>query len=151
MVDNYRIDKEKKMNIEPNMDDIIRYFSQQNFASNSGMKFVSISKGYAKTEMEIEKIHLNVLGTVHGGAIFTLADMAFAAASNSHGYVAVGINADISYVKAARGGILYAEAKETSLHPRISTYVVNVTDDKNEIVAIFNGMAYRKKDELAIP
>ncbi|WP_340820834.1 hotdog fold thioesterase [Methanolobus sp. WCC4] len=134
-----------------NMDDIKRYFSQECFASNSGMILTEVSKGYAKAEMMIEKRHLNILGTVHGGAIFTLADMAFAAASNSHGNVAVAINADISFVKAAFEGTLCAEAKETSISPKISTYVINVTDEKGDIVAIFNGMAYRKKNRLDIP
>ncbi|WP_242492554.1 PaaI family thioesterase [Methanolobus psychrotolerans] len=132
-------------------DGINRYFSQENFASNSGMKFTFIAQGYAKAEMKIEKRHLNVLGTVHGGAIFTLADMAFAAASNSHGTVAVAINADISFVKAVSEGTLYAEAKETSINPKISTYVVDITDADGDIVAIFNGMGYRKKNKLAIP
>jgi acyl-CoA thioesterase len=77
--------------------------------------------------------------------------MAFAAASNSHGTVAVAINADISYVKAVSEGRLYAEAIETSINPKISTYVVNITDEEGDIVAIFNGMGYRKKNRLAIP
>ncbi|MBP1908349.1 PaaI family thioesterase [Methanolobus bombayensis] len=134
-----------------NIDDIQRYFAQECFASNSGMKLTEVSKGYAKAEMKIERKHLNVLETVHGGAIFTLADMVFAAASNSYGNVAVAINADISFVKAATEGTLYAEAKETSINPKISTYVVNVTDDRGDIVAIFNGMTYRKKNRLKIP
>jgi acyl-CoA thioesterase len=141
----------ESMETQENMDDIKRYFSQECFASNSGMNLTLISKGYAKAEMEIEKRHLNILGTVHGGAIFTLADMVFAAASNSHGNVAVAINVDIAYVKAAIKGTLYAEAKETSINPKISTYVVHVTDDEGDIVAIFNGMAYRKKNKLEIP
>ncbi len=139
------------METQENMDDIKRYFSQECFASNSGMDLTFVSKGYAKAEMKIEKRHLNILGIVHGGAIFTLADMAFAAASNSHGTAAVAINVDIAYVKAASKGSLYAEAKETSINPKISTYVVNVTDEEGDIVAIFNGMAYRKKKKLEIP
>ncbi|MEZ5335293.1 MAG: PaaI family thioesterase [Methanolobus sp.] len=98
-----------------------------------------------------QKKHHNILGTVHGGAIFTLADMVFAAASNSYGNVAVAINADISFVKAAIQGTLYAEAKETSINPKISTYVVNITDDQGDTVAIFNGMTYRKKNKIKIP
>lgn len=133
------------------MDDVRRYFSQKCFASNSGMILTEVSEGYAKAEMKIEKRHHNILGTVHGGAIFTLADMTFAAASNSYGNVAVAINADISFVKAVVEGTLYAEAKETSINPKISTYVVNITDDKGDIVAIFNGMTYRKKQKLEIP
>lgn len=133
------------------MDRIQKYFQQENFGKNSGMSLTEVSKGYAKVEMKIEKRHLNVLGTVHGGAIFTLADMAFAAASNSHGTVAVAINCDISFVKAVGEGYLFAEAKETSINPKISTYVVNVTNEKGDTIAIFNGMAYRKKDMLKLP
>ena len=136
---------------EFSMDDIKRYFSQECFASNSGMKLTEVAKGYAKAEMRIDKKHLNIPGSVHGGAIFTLADMAFAAASNAYGNLAVAINADISFVKAAIEGNLYAEAKETSINPKISTYVVNVTDDSGDTVAIFNGMTYRKKNKLEIP
>jgi acyl-CoA thioesterase len=130
------------------MEKMYQYFEQENFASICGMHLTDISAGYAKAEMKIEKRHLNVLGTVHGGAIFTLADMAFAAASNSHGTAAVAINADISFVKAVSEGYLYAEAKETSINPRISTYTVAVTNENGDTIAIFTGMAYRKKDKL---
>lgn len=139
------------MDEQDNMEAIKRYFAQECFASNSGMVITEVSKGYSKAEMIIEKRHLNILGSVHGGAIFTLADMAFAAASNSHGTIAVAINADISFVKAVGEGKLYAEAKETSINPKIATYVVDVTDETGDIVAIFNGMAYRKKNKLDIP
>ena len=133
------------------MDRIQKYFQQENFANISGMHLTEVSKGYAKAEMKIEKRHLNVLGTVHGGALFTFADMAFAAASNSHGTVAVAINCDISFVKAASEGYLYAEAKETSINPKIATYDVSIRDEKGDTIAIFNGMAYRKKDALELP
>jgi acyl-CoA thioesterase len=115
------------------------------------MQLTEISAGYAKAEMKIEKRHLNVLGTVHGGTIFTLADMTFAAASNSHGTVAVAINADISFVKAISEGYLYAEATETSINPKIATYTVAVTNENGDTIAIFTGMAYRKRDPLRIP
>lgn len=133
------------------MDKMYQYFQQENFATHSAMHLTEISAGYAKAEMKIEKRHLNVLGTVHGGAIFTFADMAFAAASNSHGTVAVAINADISFVKAVSEGYLYAEAKETSINPKIATYTVDVTNENGDTIAIFTGMAYRKKDALRIP
>ncbi|AFV22569.1 phenylacetic acid degradation protein [Methanolobus psychrophilus R15] len=133
------------------MDRLYKYFEQENFATISGMHLTEVSAGYAKAEMRIEKRHLNVLGSVHGGTIFTLADMAFAAASNSHGTAAVAINADISFVKAVGEGHLYAEAKETSINPKIATYTVDVTNENGDTIAIFTGMAYRKKDPLRIP
>jgi acyl-CoA thioesterase len=98
--------------------------------------------------MRLEGWHQNGLGSVHGGAIFTLADLAFAAACNSHGTVAVAVNANIYYVKAATSGTLYADARETSLGGKIATYAIDVTDEKGALIATFQGLAYRKKERL---
>lgn len=130
------------------MENMTEHFRQENFATISGMHLTNVSPGYAKAEMKIEKRHLNLLGIVHGGAIFTLADTAFAAASNAHGTVALAINADISYVTATREGTLYAEARETSINHRIATYTVDIRNEKGDMIAIFTGMAYRKKDPV---
>ena len=134
------------------MKNIKEFLKNDNFAAISGIELLEVSQGYAKAIMNIEEKHLNALKTVQGGAIFTLADLTFAAASNVYGTVTVAINANISFVKAATGESLTAEAKETSINPKISTYTVNVTDDKGNLVAIFQGMGYRKKislDELS--
>jgi acyl-CoA thioesterase len=98
--------------------------------------------------MAILPHHLNGVETVMGGAIFTLADFAFAAASNSHGTVAVAVNVSISFLKAATAGTLWAEAREISRNFKLGSYTVEVKDDQGEIVALFQGMAYRKKDKL---
>ena len=95
--------------------------------------------------METKDYHLNGVGTVHGGAIFALADFVFAAASNSHGTIAVAINASIWYVKAAFEGTLFAEAKEVSLQPKLATYSIDVTNEDRETIASFQGMVYRKR------
>ncbi len=127
------------------MENIKEFFKNDNFAALSGIELLEVSPGYAKAIMKIEEKHLNALKTVQGGALFTLADLAFAAASNAYGTVTVAINANISFVKAATGKFLTAEAKETSINPKISTSTVNITDDKGDLVAIFQGMGYRKK------
>jgi len=128
---------------------IKEFFKNDRFAARSGIELLAVSEGYAKASMRIEEHHLNGIDVVHGGAIFTLADLAFAAASNSHGTVAVAINASIWYVKAAMEGTLLAEAKEISLNPKLATYAIEVTDDSGEIVATFEGMVYRKKQTIA--
>jgi acyl-CoA thioesterase len=84
------------------------------------------------------------VGLVHGGALFTLADFAFAAAANSHDEVAVAINASISYLKGIKAGTLYAEAEELSNSRRISVYSIKITDDAGQLIAIFQGMAYKR-------
>jgi acyl-CoA thioesterase len=94
--------------------------------------------------MKIDERHQNSHGTVHGGAIFTLADAAFALASNSHNVPAAAISAHVTYIKAAREGVLSAKAEEFALNPKLATYIVTVTDGAGERVALFQGMVYRK-------
>jgi acyl-CoA thioesterase len=120
------------------------FFLSDAFARETGIELLDVSPGRARVKMEITERHKNSHGTVHGGAIFTLADTAFAAASNSHGIPAAAINATISYMKAARSGILYAEAAEFSKNPKLAVYDVRVTDENGENIALFQGMVYRK-------
>lgn len=124
------------------------FATEDKFARHNGIKLLDVALGWAKVSMKIEPYHFNGAKTVHGGAIFTLADFAFAVASNSHGSMAMGINTSVSFVKAATKGTLYAEATEQSLNAKLATYLVNVTDDDNAVVAIFQGMVYRKKEPI---
>jgi acyl-CoA thioesterase len=126
------------------MDEPKTFFVKDAYAKQAGIEFLKVSLGRAKVKMEITDRHKNSHGTVHGGAIFTLADTAFALASNSHGIPAAAINAHISYVKSATSGTLFAEAEEFSLNKKIATYTVRVTDENGENIAIFQGMVYRK-------
>ncbi|MFH0811322.1 MAG: hotdog fold thioesterase [Pseudomonadota bacterium] len=130
------------------MEDIKKFFKNDKFAEYVGIEIVEVSRGRAKAKMEITKEHLNGVNIAHGGAIFTLADLAFAVASNSHGTVAVAISASITFLKAVTGGTLFAEAEEVSLNPKLAAYKVSVTDDSGDIVAIFQGTVYRKKERV---
>jgi acyl-CoA thioesterase len=130
------------------MRSIKEFFKNDRYAARSGIELLEVSQGRARARMHIEEHHFNGIGVVHGGAVFTLAELAFAAAANSHGIVAVAINASIWYVKAAIEGTLVAEAREVSLNPRLATYSIEVRDDAGEIVAAFEGMVYRKKQTI---
>lgn len=130
------------------MDALWKYFKNDHFAERCGIELLEISPGYARAKMPLCEDHWNGLGFVQGGAIFTLADLAFAAASNSHGTVAVGVNVSINFMKAAKTGVLTAEAKEVSRNFKLGTYLVEVKDDQGDLVASFQGMVYRKKDPI---
>lgn len=131
------------------MQKIREHFENQDlFARHSGIELLEIEKGRSKARMKVESYHLNGAKTVHGGAIFTLADFAFAAASNSHGELAMGINTSTSFVKAATTGTLYASAEEVSLSRKLATYQVRVTDQDDELIALFQGTVYRKSTPL---
>lgn len=122
--------------------------NQDDFARNQGMELVALDKGYARAKMLLGKEHTNGMNIAHGGVIFTLADFAFAAASNSHGWSALSINVSITYHKAVEKGILSAEAREISCTPKLATYLVTVYDAGQEVCASFQGMVYRTKKKL---
>ena len=128
--------------------DLMSYFEKDRFASFIGINLLEIRAGYAKAKIEINEQHLNALNIVQGGVIFTLADFAFAAASNSYGQVSVGINANISYFKSPQGKILTAEAYEISATNRLANYTVDIFDEDQEIIARFTGMVYKKRDKI---
>lgn len=124
------------------------FISHDLFARHTGIELREVGEGWAKASMEIKPYHLNGAKTVHGGAIFTLADFAFAVASNSHGNLAMGINTSVSFVKAPTTGTLHAVATEQSRNPKLASYSVMITDDADSVVAIFQGMVYLKKESI---
>ena len=126
-----------------------KLFTGDKFAALTGVEIIEADKGYCKASLVIEDKHLNAAGVVQGGAIFTLADLAFGVAANSHGQHALAINVNISYLYGKSAGTLYATATEVTVPKRIGAYDVLVTDEEGEVVARFNGVVYRKKQQLA--
>jgi acyl-CoA thioesterase len=123
--------------------------TQEPYAQLLGLKLKEVSEGYALVEMTFREEMRNILGNTHGGAIFSLIDEAFEIASNSHGTVAVALNMNVTYVAPpSPGGVLQAEAKEISLTPRTATYLINVTEGDNRLIATCQALVYRKKDVL---
>jgi acyl-CoA thioesterase len=130
------------------MDDLTRFVSNDRFARHLDIELMEYGAGRASARMPISSHHLNSAGTVHGGAIFSLADAVFSAASNSHGTLALAINVSISFFKSVTGGTLYAEGREVSLNPRLATYLIDIRDGEGNAVAQFQGTVYRKKDRI---
>ena len=132
------------------IENVKRCLKKDRYAERSNIELLTVSPGNATAKMVLHPHHQNGLGTVQGGAIFTLADFCFAAACNSHGTVAVALNVSITFMKAATTGTLWAEAKEVSKNFKVGAYAVEVKDDQGDLVAQFQGLAYRKKDKLPV-
>lgn len=132
------------------MEKITKFFSRDRFASLCGIKIVKAEPGYAVVEMDIEEKHLNATDIIQGGAIFTMADFAFAVASNAEGQVTLSVNANITYYKTATGQKITAEAREVSEGSRITGYNVDVLDENQELIARINMVGYRKKERIAL-
>jgi acyl-CoA thioesterase len=132
------------------MDDMNKYyelFKKDRFAVENGMELIKVEPGYAETRMIIEPRHMNGYGTVQGGAMFTLADYAFAAAANSKGFVTVSYDSSISFFKPPKGRFITAKATEVSAGRRLCTYSVDVFDEDNKLVARLTGNGYIKNEQ----
>lgn len=114
------------------------------FATVNGITLEDVSTGTATAKMIINEQHLNGLGTVQGGAIFTLADLASAAAANSYGIPTVALSCNISFIKAAKTGVLTATATEVYRRRTVAGYEVRITDEEGNLVAVFNSTSYIK-------
>jgi acyl-CoA thioesterase len=123
------------------------FFEKDAFSRLCGIRLLDTKPGTATAQLTIGPQHLNSVGIVHGAAIFALADAVFAAASNSHGYIAVAVNITISYIKAATEGTLTATARENNPRGRMGSYTITIQDEQGDLVAMFEGLAYRKFDK----
>ena len=127
---------------------INEFLQGDKFARMAGVELIETGNGYAKARMEIRPEHLNGGGVCQGGAIFTLADLAFAAATNSHARLTLSITSSINFFKAESRGYLYAEAREVFSHKRPANCEARITNEAGELIATFNGTGYRKDTEL---
>ena len=126
------------------LEEMKEMLSNDKFVEFIGITLDEMKDGKAVASVEVNKNHLNGLGIVQGGLVFTLADYAFAAASNSREKATVGVRCDIVYIKPVKEGKLTAIAEEVSCTNKISNYEVKVYNDKKELVARFSGTGFRK-------
>ncbi|MEG0039994.1 MAG: PaaI family thioesterase, partial [Bacteroides sp.] len=83
------------------------------------------------------------------GAIFTLADLALAAAANSHGTLAFSLSSNITFVRSSSiGDTLVAEARERYIGRSTGYYQVDVTNQEGELIATFESSIFRKKEQV---
>ncbi len=125
-------------------DKILKILEKDRFASVNGITLIEAESGYAHAQMTITDNHLNGVGMVQGGAIFTLADFAFAAASNLSGNITVSVNANIAFFKSPKGNVLKAIATEISSSKKLCNYNVDIFDEEGTLVAKFHTTGYFK-------
>lgn len=128
-------------NVSPERERLIK---NDSFCDLLGIEVIEIAPGTARTTMTIEENHRNFHGIPHGGGIYSLADAAFAAASNAEGEDAFALETNISYLESVDiGTTLTATAKRTHETHRTAEYEVVVTDQAEERIATFRGRVYK--------
>ena len=135
--------------MEDVLEGITKRVEEEPFTQLLGMQLKDIGPGHSVVEMILRPEMENILGMAHGGAIFSLIDEAFETASNSHGTMAVALNMNITYISSPpMGSLLRAEAREISLTRRTASYLINVMDAQDQLVATCQALVYRKEEKL---
>jgi acyl-CoA thioesterase len=114
------------------------------FSQWMGIGVLETKEGYSKIKMAIREEMVNGFGIVHGGIPFSLADSAFAFACNNRNNLSVALDVTITFTKAVHvGDVLTAEAKEVHNGRSTGVYLITITNQKNEQVALFKGTCFR--------
>lgn len=122
---------------------LAKLIARDAFARHLGITLRAGGPGTATVALALKPEHINFNGTCHGGVTFALADTAFGLASNSHGVIAAGIDAHITYQQPARAGdTLLARAVEVSRSRKLAVYRVDVTREDGAALCSFTGTVY---------
>ena len=111
------------------------FFAQDRFATENGAVIEEIGADYAVCSMTVTPHHQNAAGRVMGGAVFMLADFAFAVASNFGHAPDVTTTSQITFLRAPQGSTLYARSQELRRGRTTVYYETSVTDDTGALIA----------------
>ena len=125
------------------MDEARAYFSCDRFATENGMTLDEVDGRHAVCSLTLGNRHKNAFGGVMGGAIFTLADYAFAVLTNDREQVTVAQQVSINYLSAPKGSRLVATARYRKDGQRSCVVNVDVADDTGRDVAQFVGTGFK--------
>lgn len=124
------------------------YFANDAFATQvMGIVIDDVQDGYARCSMPITGSMLNAEGSVMGGALFTLADFAFAVAANLNQPTTVSLSCQVTFLSPPRGEKLVAQARRVKSGWRTCYYAVEITDDTDTIVTAVGVSGFIKREE----
>lgn len=119
------------------------FFAGDKFATENGMSLDELDEAHAVTSVTLGARHLNALGGVMGGAIFTLADLAFAALTNDRERAVVAQQVSVNYLAAPKGGRLIATARYKKDGRSSCVVNVDIVDDSGREIAQFVGTGFK--------
>jgi acyl-CoA thioesterase len=137
----------------PTAQEVVTHMMENDLFSRwLGIEVLDIKDGYSKIKMTVRKEMINGFGIVHGGIAFSLADSAFAFACNNRNVLSVALDTSINFIKPVHvDDVLIAEAKELHHGKSTGLYHINITNQKDHLVAQFKGLCYRTDKPLMPP
>lgn len=126
-----------------NTEEAKKYFEGDKYAMITGVELEELTDKYSLASLILSDIHRNANGGIMGGAIFTLADFAFAVLSNHLHNPTVAQQVSINYLGAPKGDKLFARAVCKKNGGRTMVINVDVTDNTGRDIAQFIGSGFK--------
>ena len=129
-----------------NVEEAREFFKSDKFATDNGVFIEELGEDSAVCSLKITDGHRNAVGGVMGGAIFTLADLAFSAAANNLHFPTVALQSSINFLSGAKGDTLTAKAVCKKDGGTTSIFNVDITDNAGRDIAqvVFTGFKLRR-------
>jgi acyl-CoA thioesterase len=109
-----------------------------------GIEILNYNPGSVSLKMTVREEMVNGFNVTHGGITYSLADSALAFSANSHGMRSMSIETSISHLKSVHAGdVLTVTTRELTLTRKTGVYIMDIVNQKNELVAHFKGTVYR--------
>lgn len=123
-------------------------FNKDPFSKWLGIHLIAISAGKCSLQMTVKNDMLNGFGIAHGGISYSLADSTLAFASNAYGKQCVSIDTSINHLKAIKiNDVLTSICEEKNSTNKTALYIITISNQMGETVAIFKGMVYKTGKE----
>lgn len=121
-----------------------RMMREDLFSQWLGIEVLEVREGYCRIRMTLRPEMINGFGVVHGGVAFSLADSAFAFACNNRNNLSTAVDTSINFTRSTQpGDVLTAEAVEFHNGRNTGVYIITITNQRGEQVALFKGTCYR--------
>lgn len=122
------------------------YFTKDAFAMGvMGAEIEEVQDGYARCSLPLTRMHLNAEGSVMGGVLFTLADLAFAVAANLNQPPTVSLSCQVTFLSPPKGKKLIAHATRVRSGYSTCYYSVEIRDDTDTIVTVVGVSGFIKR------
>jgi acyl-CoA thioesterase len=118
------------------------YFSHDRFATENSIQIDELSNEKSVCSLSVEERHKNAFGGVMGGAIFTLADFAFATLTNDREHITVAQQSNINFLSPVKGDKLTAQATYRKNGRSSCVVTVDVTDSTGRDIALVTTTGY---------
>lgn len=126
-----------------------KMYANDKASKSLGIEIEIPEAGSAIASMYVRQEMVNGFDICHGGMVFTLADTAFAFACNAYDEVTVAGSGNIEFLRPAfRGERLQATAREVHRGRKQGVYKVEVHNQENKLVALFQGRSVGRGEPM---